>query len=503
MPIFCDLQLPDSSWRYIADDHVPATDPQALGHTYTAGIVDLDEVRIAQQYVHGGLVQTEYGQLVLSPAALATWPPPATMECWVRYLAPGATPAVSPNSDVLVMAKAVLAEWDGMSVRYDLTQPSPTDTIADTLIAGTLADVCDSVGYGLYIPGTVSGTGVLSYAGRSPAPSVYYRVEGSRATLPLLGDIAAFFTHRIVISPVGGATMTDTTQKVGTSLALTTADVANITYLRGDRYRRYQASYVQPYIRNIEMRISEAGGTSLVALRGVDIAKTVGRALSKPDAVAAAVRDPRYTPYDPSLSGYPVSNAVDGSTSTIWATTSGWFAPDDPAQICLSMAVASGTIAEYALTSRTQTPYAAPTKWDLYGYDVNRSKYQYITSVESPDWGSAEPRRYTVPADTDWPVQVDGDLGATDTWTAAQVGNQASYSVIATALGLIKTLTQQTRVRVTLPLGRGVVPHIGQQLTITDDTTPTTTSSYLIVASLTYNFADQLIVAEGPGVTSR
>ena len=503
MPIFCDLRLPDNSWRYIADDHIQATDPQALGHTYTAGIVDLDEVRIAQQYVHGGLVQTEYGQLVLSPAALAAWPPPATMECWIRYLAPGATPAVSPNSDVLVMAKAILSEWDGASVRYDLTQPEPTDTIADTLIAGTLADVCESVGYGLYIPGTVSGTGVLSYAGRSPAPSVHYRVEGSRATLPLLGDIAAFFTHRIVVSPIGGATMTDTTQAVGTALTLYIRDVVSITYLRGDRFRRYQARYVQPYIRNIDIRISEAGGMSLVVLSEVDIAKTVGGALSNPAAVDAAARDPRYAAYDPSLSGYPVSLLVDGSQATYWATTSGWFDPDSPAQISLQMAVASGTIAEYALTSRTGTPYAAPTKWDLYGYDVNRLKYQYITSVESPDWGSAEQRRFSVPADTNWPVQVDGDLGAPDTWEAPVVGNQVSYGVIADALGLIKTLTEAERVRVVIPMGLAV-PHIGQQINLQDDTTPELTTGYMVVYSLTYNFVEHIIVAEGGGViTSR
>jgi len=503
MPIFCDLHLPDSSWRYISDDHVPATDPQALGRTYTAGIVGLDEVRIAQQYVHGGLVQAEYGQLVLSPAALATWPPPATMECWVRYLAPGATPAVPPNSDVLVMAKAVLSEWNGASVRYDLTQPAPTDTIADTLITGTLADVCDSVGAGLYIPGTVSGIGGLSYAGRSPAPSVYYRVKGSRATLPLLGDIAAFFTHRIVISPLGGATMTAATQAVGTAMNLSSRDVVDITYLSGGRYRRYQASYTQPYIRNIELRFTD-GTCNFASLAEVDVAKAIGGSLTNP-SVACQYKSNVSGAYlgDPSQPSFPVINLVDDSPS-IWASGSDTLPADMWGVVCLQMAVASGNIAEYALTSRGAAPICAPTRWDLYGYHFNLARYQYITSVESSDWGSAEQRRYTVPTDTDWPVQVDGDFGATDTWTAPLVGNQVSYGVIANHLELIKTLNQQERVRVVLPMGRGVRPHIGQQINITDDTTPDTTTGYLLVASLTYNFADQILVAEGPGaITSR
>jgi len=508
MPIFIDLRdsTPDPDvWYRISDEHIDRDDPHNdSGAEYLPLLIELGEVRIAQQYIHGGLVSPEYGGLVVSPEVFAdSWPPPVKLDCWVSYVAPGASPAAVYGGDRIVMAVANLAEWDGAHVRYDLAGAGYVDEIENVTIAGTLADVCADYAASLTMPETVSASGAVTYSGRSPSPSVSYRVDGSRTILPILGEIAAFFTHRIVIDPLGGATMTDATQAVGTSITLYSQDIISITYLGGDRYRRYQANYAQPYIRNIEIRVSAAGGAAQAILSEVDIAKTVGGALSNP-SVAAVARSPEYSPYDPSLSGYPASNLVDNTQSTIWATTAGWFGADDPAVICLQMAVASGTIAEYALTSRTSAPYCAPTHWDLYGYDVSRSQYQYISTVESPDWGSAEQRRFAVPADTNWPVQVDGDLSGRDTWDAPLTGNQISYGVIITALGLIKTLTQQERVRVVLPMGLGVLPHVGQQIAVVDDTTPDDTTSYLVVSSLTYNFSDHLIVAEGPGaITSR
>lgn len=503
MPLFIDLRdtTPDPAvWYRVSDEYIAADDPHNdVGVEYLPLLIDLGEVRIAQQYIHGGLVTPEYGGLEVSPELFAgSWPPPRRLDCWVSYVRPGSAPAAVYGADRVVMASAILAEWSGSAVRYDLVPASYTDEVEDITIFGPLDDVCANHAASLTMPETISGSGTLAYAGRAAAPPVSYRVRGKRFLLPLLGEIAAFFTHRIVVNPLGGATMTDATQAVGTALDLRPRDVVSISYLRGDLYRRYEASYVQPYIRNIELRISQAGGSTLVVLSEVDIAKTVGGALTAP-AVAALARHPSYTSYDPSLSGYPVSNAVDGSQSTIWATTSGWFAPDDPAQICLSMAVASGAIAEYALTSRTSTPYAAPSRWDLYGWDENRSKYQYISSVESSGWGSLEHRKYTVPTETDWPVQLDGDGGSMDIWTAPLVGNEEDYGAILLALGYIKTLTETERARVVIPMGLAV-PHIGQQINLWDDTTPELTTGYMVVSSLTYNFVEQIIVAEGGAV---
>lgn len=510
MPLFIDLRdsSPSPAVTYrISDEHITATDPHnSAGEEYLPLLIELGEVRIAQQYIHGGLVLPEYGGLVVSPEVFAaSWPPPVTLDCWVSYVAPGASPSATPGGDILVAARAHLASWNGREVRYDLVSQEHPDEVENVVIVGDLDDVCTEYASSLILPETVTMSGALTYSGRSPAPAVNYRVEGARSILGVLGDIAAFFTHRIVVSPTGGATMTDATQAVGTALSLYSRDVVDITYLRGDRFRRYQARYVQPYIRNIELRIRKAGTCNFIVLAEADVAKAIGGALVNPAVAARRLYNPTGSySGDPSQPSYPVANLIDNTQSTIWATGSDTIYEGNPYSMCLQMAVASGTIAEYALTSRTNTPYCAPTHWDLYGYDVSRSRYQYISTVESPDWGSAEQRRFAVPADANWPVQVDGDYGATDTWTAPLVGNQASYGTILIALGLIKALTEQERVRVTLPMGMGVLPHIGQAINLRDDTTPAETRAYLVVASLTYNFADQLIVAEGPGgITSR
>lgn len=512
MPLFIDLrnESPSPSVMYhVSDEYIGRDDPHnGSGKEYLPLLIDLGEVRIAQQYIHGGLVSPEYGALVVSPALFASaWPPPVQLTCWVSYVAPGASPAATYGGDIIVMAIAHLAEWDGSMVRYDLAAPSHPDEVENVTIVGDLDDVCTEYASSLILPETVPMSGGLTYSGRSPAPAVNYRVDGSRSVLGVLGDIAAFFTHRIVVNPLGGATMTDATQSVGTDMAIRPVDAVSITYLGGERYRRFQARYVQPYIKNIELRIKECGACALAVLSEVGIAKTVGGTLSKPTLAAVAVdrRPGLGAPYDPSQASYPASNLLDNTQSTTWATLSGYYPYEDTVEeVRLQIAVASGTIAEYALTSRTNTPYCAPTKWDLYGYDVSRTRYQYITSVESPDWGSAEQRKFQVPADTNWPVQVDGDLGARDTWEAPVVGNQQSYGSILSALGYIKTVTQQDRIRVTLPMGRGKIPRIGQAVNIVDDTTPDSTTGYFVCASLTYNFAEQIVVAEGPGaITSR
>lgn len=510
MPLFVDLRdsAPTPSVNYhISDEYISADDPHnGSGEEYLPYLIELGEVRIAQQYIHGGLVSPEYGGMVVSPAMFAdSWPPPVTLYCWVSYVAPTASPAGTYGNDRIVMATGHLAEWDGSMVRYDLVAPAHPDELRDVTIVGDLDDVCTEYASSLILPETATVYGALTYSGRSPAPAVHCRVEGARSILGVLGDIAAFFTHRIVVDPIGGATMTDATQSVGSGVILYSKDVVSITYLRGNRFRRYQARYVQPYILNIELRIREAGTCDFIVASEADIAQTPGGPLLKPAVAAQLLYHPTGSYlFDPSQPSYPVSNLTDNTQSTLWATGSDTIHESNPFSVCLQMGVASGTIAEYALTSRTDAPYCAPTRWDLYGYDVSRSRYQYISTVESPDWGSAEQRRFVVPTDTNWPVQVDGDLSAPDTWEAPVVGNQVNYWVIADALGLIKALNQQERVRVVLPMGLGVLPHIGQVVSVVDDTTPATTIGYLVVASLTYNFADHILVAEGPGaITSR
>ena len=282
--------------------------------------------------------------------------------------------------------------------------------------------------------------------------------------------------------------------------------MVSIEYTEGPRHRRYTASYVQPYIRNIEMRIHTAGACGDCALAEVNVAKAVGGAMINPSVATVARTRLGGSEGDQSEAGYPVVNLVDNDNTTWWVTRSyGWILPYSGDWVmCLQMAVASGTLAEYELTSRNVSTPCAPSKWDLYGYDVNRTEYRYMTTVESPDWGALEARKFTVPTDTDWPVEVDGDYSSTTVWTAPITANQVSYSAIASALNLIKTLNEQERVRVVLPMLAGNIPSIGTQVRVIDDTTPEETTSYLIVSSLTYNFTDQLIVAEGAGaITSR
>ncbi len=86
MPIFIDLRdsgpSPAITYR-ISDEHITATDPHNIsGKEYLPLVIALGEVRIAQQYIHGGLVLPEYGGLVVSPEVFAdSWPPPVTLDC--------------------------------------------------------------------------------------------------------------------------------------------------------------------------------------------------------------------------------------------------------------------------------------------------------------------------------------------------------------------------------------------------------------------------------------
>lgn len=511
MPLFIDLrdQTPTPYvWYRISDEYIPAADPHnGASVEYLPYLINLDDVRIAQQYIHGGLVKPEYGSLVVSPDTFAaSWPPPVTLDCWISYVAPGTSPASVYGGDRIVMAKAVLAEWSGSQVRYDLHPPQYTDMIQDVTLSGTLSEVCAGYANSLTMMETVSVIGSVAYSGRLPAPPVHCKIDGESSILETLGEIAAFFSHRIAVDPVGGATMTEASQAVGTQVTLTSEDMVAISYLTGERYRTYEADYIQPHISNVELRFREASGCGILVLSGADVAATVNGALVKPAVQAVAVNRTNggYPPYDPSQPAYPVSCLVDTDPYTIWATLGGYFPyADTVEEVRLQMAVGSGGIAEYALTSQPATPYCAPTQWDLYGWDTNRSEYKFLVSVDSPDWGSAEQRKFAVPVGTNWPVQLDGTNGATAVWKAPIVGNQADCGTIAEALSTIKALNDQERIRVSLPMGRGIIPHIGQQINFTDDTTPTATAGYLIVAAITFSAAEQIVVAEGPGVITR
>lgn len=76
----------NGSWHYISDLDQVAHVAGTTYRQYLAGIIAMDEIRVATEQPWGGHAELEYGTITLSPEVFALdWPPPAKFDIRVCY----------------------------------------------------------------------------------------------------------------------------------------------------------------------------------------------------------------------------------------------------------------------------------------------------------------------------------------------------------------------------------------------------------------------------------
>lgn len=485
--------------HYWSDEPVDIVDlygPPAPEHVYLPRVVSIDEVRFGSDSPHGGYVRLTYGSLTLThevfTGRVGDWPPPRRFLAAVWY-------TTKPQATRLFEGTAQLDRITEGGVIYALrpmdefSQETDEQEYKDTLV-NIFTAACADLGL------TLDAT-----AARTPSPGISYIAKGKQLLVNNLHHMAKWACHRFWVDD-GILYLSDILTPHGTDISLTSRDVEAVEYTYNQPYRKFSADYTQPYMRNLQMVLQEVeAGSTQAVIAEIKHSRAQGGTTAAFSAMVASSEQ----------AGNPVSNLKDGSTATVWAnnvTVAPTNRVGDAGQVWLQMAVTSGTVGEYTLTARNSATPTMPSRWDLYGYNVATDRYQMLTSVESTGWGALEERRFPVPVDANWPVEVPGSFAYGEDFRVSPACHRA-YSTIFNHLRVIRTVVERPVITLSMPLpsvdGGHVLqtpPALGQRIWIYDTSLADSesglpvTNGWLHVDGIGYDFISHRCQVYGMGV---
>lgn len=504
--IFADLTY-NASTIYLSDsprEHrgYPYTGISSIirpsGEVYHDYLISIDEIRQSTRWPWGGWARVEYGTMVLAHQALALWgtvAPPRRIGVDIYYVPD--TWGATVECVQLLHGKGYLQTFGREAVSYALYQSAvgawDEYEVEGGRYSGTLNSVfaaaCAAMGldYDNALIRTVS------------PPSVDYTIDGKRLLVDALDEIAAACSHRFIIEnavPTEVLRLIDVFGSNG-NLALTMDDATTmVDYVANPPARRFAAAWPCSATRGVQLLMRErSDGTTdgIMALAEVKVYASVGSAAPLTPNVATNVQTDI---------SYPVSNLVDGNTTTDWRTHPAGFPPPyySTNGATLSIWRPSGqSVAEYQLTASNAGGQYAPGLWGLYGMEGNTGTYRYIQDIEARGWTAGEVRKFQVPQEWTWKLHVDGSDPEGSEVMVEPICTP-SYGIILGMLGNIKATYEKMRVRMQMPMQTAAgVPKIGMRCTYTDTAIYGGITSWFKVASVVYDLNSQTMVVEGEG----
>lgn len=482
-------------WSDEPVDIIELYGPGAPDYVYLPRVCAIDEVRFGSNSPHGGYVRLTYGTLTLLHTVFTTrvgdWPPPRRIPIAVWY-------TTAPQHTKLFEGTAQIDRMTDAGVVYAL-RPYDEFTVEteEKEYKGTLleifAEACVLLGV------TLDATGA-----RVNSPQIQYVAKGKQLLIDSLHHMASWTCHRFWVDD-GVLYLSDLFLARGSDIQLRSYGVRSSSYTFHPPYRAFSADYVQPFVQDIRLFIKAVdAGSAQAVIAGAKIARSVGGPLIPPDAIAASSAQ----------SGNPASAMLDTDPNTVWAnevTVAPTNMVGDREPVTVAMAVSTGTIAEYALSARAAAPYWMPSRWNLYGNDVHANRYKFLSTVESLDWGSLEERRFPVPTDVNWGIEVPGSYYYGDVFHVSPACSENAQEIWAT-VRVIGGVVERPVIEVAIPIpelaGGGPLstpPQLGQRIylhdtSLTDDATGLpVTSAWFHVDGIGYDFTNHMCLVYGSG----
>ncbi|MDX9833007.1 MAG: hypothetical protein RBU35_22245 [Anaerolineae bacterium] len=482
-------------WSDEPVDIVDIYGPTAPEHVYLPRVVSIDEVRFGSDSLHGGYVRLTYGTLTLTHEVFTTrvgdWPPPRRIAIAVWYttapqhtqLFEGAAQLDRITSEGVVYALRPLDEFDAETDEVEYK-----DTLVNIFTAA-----CTTLGL------TLDATDA-----RPISPGISYVAKGKQLLIDSLDHMARWACHRFWVHD-GTLYLSDILTPHGTDISLTSRDIESSEYAWNQPYRQLRADYTQPYMRNLKLVLQSVdGGTNQAVIAEIKTSRSQGGALVTGPAIIVSSEQ----------AGNPGTYLRDNNTATSWANNVTTNPVGGALPVWIQIGVATGTIGEYALTARNLAAPTMPAKWDLYGYHVDEGKYQQLTTVESTGWGALEERRFPVPVDANWPVEVPGSYYYGDVYTVSPACHRI-YSAVYNFLRVIRDVIERPVIHLSLPLpsaqGNYVLrtpPTLGQRILLTDtsladsETGLPVSTGWLHVDGIGYDFVNHRCQIYGMGTVA-
>ncbi len=477
----------NGSWHYISDLDQVAHVAGTTYRQYLAGIIAMDEIRVATEQPWGGHAELEYGTITLSPEVFALdWPPPAKFDIRVCYGSAGESDEV-----MLLMGSAYLQEVQADGVVYGLYPPSLPTMVSDQLFYGSLLTLfaahCATLGLNLV---TGCYDAMDSYWPAGPDPIIEYQATGDRLLIALLAEMAAWTCYRFTIRG-SDLVLVHTSYSNGPTLWLEAYDILATSYPASQPYVRYECEGEKS--RPVRWRLVpdqlQNPARTAVAFAELKVRWIYEEQWHNPSALACADATPLY----------PLTNLWDNNASTFWAAD---FPLGDTGVAQYLIFETSGYyIDTYRLHARNDSYYdQAPASWRLDAWDANTSRWRKAMNVEAQAWTIGGVQEFPAP-EVQWAVVADGNFAFGSVCTVNPSCNWYYADKLA-SLEQIRTLVEQHRARVQLPLVAGKIPAIGQRVCYTDETLRVSTQVDMKVAAITYNFQDHTCVIEGEATLS-
>lgn len=484
----------NGSWRYISDVDQMAHVTGSTYRQYRAGIITMDEIRIATRNPWGGYAEPQYGAVTLTPDLFtADWPPPAKCEmrvCWGEL--------GESDEQILIMGSAYLQEIGPAGIVYGLYAPDYSAEVED-LDMGTppsttrplLDEFSQLVGnLGLTLKNEIEVTpGTYQAITRVPSPGINWTAGGRQYLLNVLSDMAAFYCHRFYIDGTSLWLM-DCFVDNGT-LALEPSDILSTGYVHLQPVRRLEMAHQDPNCNDYRIVPTSLQGPTrtAVAFAELDIKTTVESDFRTPAGLACADATPLY----------PLANLIDGNSATFWAAD--YPVGDTGVPQFLQWNTGNVSLQSYRLTARNDSYRdQSAASWRLEAFDTNRSIWRKMMDVVAEEWSIGAQMTFSAPM-PEWPAQVSGSYAYGEDLVISPVCVQLRANKLA-HLANIKTLVDMPRARVQIPLQVGKIPKIGQRIEYTDTSLRVDTNVWMRVASITYDFLTHSCVVEGEGALS-
>ncbi len=472
----------NGSWRYISDVDQMAHVSGTTYRQYLAGVISMDEIRVATAQPWGGYAEMEYGTITLSPDLFAgDWPPPAKMDIRVCYGTMGES-----DEQMLLMGSAYLQEIRADGIVCGVYAPNFAHNVTDQLLFGGVVSLFTThcATFGLTLE-TGCYDDMDMYWPDGPDSSIEYLANGDRQLMALLGEIAAWSGYRFYIEGTK-LVLVHTTYSNGPSMALSTSEILAASYYTLPPYSRFECEgeEVRPLIWRMMFDQLQNPTRTAVAFADLRVRWIYEQQWHNPSALACEDDTPLY----------PLHNLWDNNVATYWAAD--FPIGDTGRPQSLTFETSGYYIDTYRLRARNDSFFDQAAKtWRLDAWDGVTGRWRKVADVEAQDWTTGLEQDFPAPA-VRWPAVMAGSYGYGDVCTISPSCNweQAAKLDVLTS---IRTIVEKQRARVQLPLEPGRIPKIGQRVTYTDDTLRLSTSVDMKVAAITYNFDTHTCVIEG------
>lgn len=471
-----------STWHYISDVDQTAHVTGTTYRQYLAGIIAMDEIRIAPPNPWGGLARLEYGAVTLSPAVFSgSWPPPTQMDIEITYASAGES-----DEQLLLTGAAYLQEIRAESVIYALYSPSINTTVENRLFFGGMylqaEEFCADLGLTL-VDYSVNDLGVITSMSNNQI--VEWEATGERLLIDCASDLMAWTRHLGYIES-GNLVMVHIGYSNGPTMALQASDILSTGYIHQTPYKSYECEGEEqrPTIwRILPTRLQDMTHTAC-AWAEIDVKWVYDANWHGPSALNCADATPLY----------PLTNLVDNVAATYWAAEYPIGDTGQPQHLIFN--TGGYYITGYRLQARNDAFYSqAPIEWELEAWDRIYNIWRKVMDVEASQWSAGSWQEFSVPTIRPNAV-VTGSYPYGDACVVSPSCNW-DHAAKLSSLTSIKVHMDKVVARVQVPLEPGKIPKIGQRVTYTDTSLQSSTAVEMKVIGITYSFDTHSCVIEG------